>query len=186
MINKIILFLFSFFIIITSNAANKIILPPRAITFQCRCNTPNKQGVCRMYLKGGTKQSPNSGLAQPLTLNGGWIVQPTNCTNRIKYHLTRGSVLFNGKKLLASYGNPKIPAQITGYVYHVTPNLPFTKQSYSVTIVKNPAISGIDFKAKNSGWQCGYGNGKTLCSGKSNNARCFIGSRCDFIYKKRA
>jgi hypothetical protein len=167
--------------ITTLDYSNKIILPPTTISYQCSCNRPNKNAICAMYLKHGLKKSPDVAISKPLVLPGGWIVRATNCKNNMTYHLTRGSILFSGKKLLASYGTL---ASITGYVYHVTPNLPFTEKSYSLIFVNNPAIMGIDFTAKNSGWHCGSGNSETICDSKINMAQCYVGSHCNFIYKK--
>jgi hypothetical protein len=166
----------------TLHATEQITLPPITISYTCSCDAPNKKGICRMFEKGGSKKSSSTKLSKPLKLKGGWIVQPINCMNHVKYHLTQGSILFSGKVLIASYV-PNLLEPITGYVYHASPNLPYTEKSYSVIIVKNPAIRGIDFTSKNSGWECGSGNAQVACTPQTDNARCVAGSKCNFIYK---
>ena len=180
MTTKISLFLFSFFAAITNAIANDhIILPNKTITYLCTCNTPNTQGMCHADRKDGATRSTKSSPIT-LTLPGGWIIQPNNCVNKQKYVLTAGSVLFSGKKIAAIYDKLKSPLASVGYLYHVTPNLPYTQENYSLITIKNAAIRDIDLK--NSQWQCGHGNSSTSCYSKWTSARCFSGNKCHFIY----
>lgn len=176
MTTKISLFLFYFFAAISNAMANNhIILPKKTITYFCTCDTPNAQGICRADKKDGVTRSPKA-----LALPGGWIIQPGNCANKQKYTLTAGSVLFSGKKIAALYDKLKSPLSTVGYVYHVTPNLPYTQTNYSMIVINNPAIRGIDLK--NGQWECGSGNGHASCHSNWRSARCFTGNLCHFTY----
>lgn len=180
MIKTINLLILCFFGLIANLKAAEHITPPKkTIYYECRCKTPNVQGICRAFKKDAETPSAKSAPIA-LTLSGGWIIQPNNCVNKQKYTLTAGSVLFSGKKIAALYDKLKSPLSNVGYVYHATPNLPYTRKNYSMIVVKNSAIRGINLK--NSQWQCGFGNGATSCHSKWNNARCFLGNEGDFIY----
>lgn len=180
MLKKISLFLACYTAALSNSMANDpITLPPKTIHYFCTCKTPNAQGICHAYKKDGVTRSTQSSPSAS-TLPSGWIIQPTNCVNKQKYILTAGSVLFSGKKIAALYDKFKSPLSSVGYAYHVTPNLPFTQKNYSMIVIKNPAIQGIDLK--NSQWECGAGNRSASCQAKWNSARCFVGNHCDFIY----
>lgn len=162
-----------------SMAKNHIILPPKTFHYLCSCKTPNAQGICRAYKKDGVTRSVQS-TPTAQTLPGGWIIQPINCTNKQKYALSAGAVLFTGKKITALYEKLKSPFSNVGYVYHVTPNLPYTQTNYSIIVINNPGIHGIDLK--NSQWQCGSGNSRTSCHSHWRSARCFAENACYFTY----
>jgi hypothetical protein len=180
MIKKISLFsLFYFAAISHSIANNHLILPEKTISYLCTCSMPNAQGICHAYQKDGVKRSAQS-TPTPLTLPGGWIIQPINCVSKQQYTLKSSAVLFSGKKIVALYDKLKSPLSNIGYVYHVTPNLPYTQANYSMIVINNPAIHGIDLK--NSQWQCGSGNSRTSCHSHWRSARCFSGNTCDFTY----
>ena len=158
--------------------------PPAKLLYQCTCQTPNKKGLCGIAIRHHhAKKTFSASLPRAQRLTDGWVVRPANCLNGQAYILTRGAQLFSGKKINALYSRIQTPLAKTGYVYHVRPNLPFTKSNYSLTVIQNARIIGIR-KAK-SEWQCGNGNHEASCSASFNTARCFVGHTCQFRIKNR-
>ena len=168
----------------TAMASNHLNLPPKQIHYICSCKKPSDQGICGVSVTedGSTQSGP--ALANIKHLKGGWEVRLLNCISQKKYVLTAGAQLFAGKKIKALYDNIGLPMAASGYVYHVHPNMPFTKNNYSITVVSNPAIKGIKLNTKGAGWQCGLGNRQVSCHQKFHSARCFVGGVCHFQYKK--
>jgi len=174
--------LFSFFFNgLNSQAFSHIVLPPKKIHYICRCKEPLKDGLCRLTPDYSPDKSINAS-PKVLKLHVGWQVQLANCQNNQRYVLTAGAELFAGKKIRALYSAIASPLSVSGYVYHVVPSMPFTKENYSLTVVSHPGILGIDLHNAH-GWQCGVGNRRVSCYGKFHIARCFVGNNCRFRFK---
>lgn len=172
------LFLFLFCVLTTNIWANGHLKPPaNRLIYFCKCTTPNAQGICHAFKKDG-KTSSVGATPVALTLPDGWVIQPINCSNKQQYTLTAGAIFFSGKKIFAQYDKLSSPLSMVGYVYHVTPNLPFTQTDYSLTVIKNQAIKNVVLKKGR--WECGNGNKPTACSEDFLTARCVSHSDCFF------
>ena len=168
---RLFLVLFSLF---TLGSVYAIVMPPKQMLYHCHCKKPSVNGVCHSAKLMTHKNKP---------LMHGWKVNFSSCTDNQTYHLTQGAVIFAGSKIKALYSNIEGQFDLTGYVYHVSPNLPKTKSNYSLVVVGNPRINGIDIKNKHHGWECGDGNRRLVsCRHHFDSARCIMGKPCEFTF----
>lgn len=163
-------------------AESGVVLPANKLTYRCHCLVSNKQGICSAFLRSGVS-APPSLVPHAKKLPGGWVIQLSNCRHGQQYELTAGSVIFSGQPIAAIFSRLQSPLAESGYVYHVKPVLPFTRQNYSLTVVQNERIQGIDLHRKPNGWSCGQGNRQVSCHTAYSSARCLIGKSCHFLYR---